>query len=138
MTADGPAAALAALMALVNAGLALPASAGLGEGQALYAGHCLTCHQANGGGVPMMQPALIGSAIVTGPPELLIRWTLQGTPDPAAPGLWANTMPGFSQLSDGEIAAILTYVRQGLSHPDVEAPLSSVTPAQVARERAAF
>lgn len=104
-------------------------------GEALYAEHCLTCHQADGGGVPMMQPPLTGSAIVTGPPELLIRWTLMGTPDPDAPGLWANAMPGFAGLSDAEIAAILTFVRQGLAHPKGTGPLSPVTAGQVAGAR---
>ncbi len=31
-----------------------------------YRDNCLVCHQADGGGVPFMQPALVGSALVRG------------------------------------------------------------------------
>lgn len=120
MTADLGALVLAAL-------LSAPASTPPADaGAALYARHCLVCHQADGGGVPAMQPPLLDSPIVTGPPELLIRWTLMGTPDPTRPGLWANAMPGFGQLSDGELAAILTYVRRELPHA-VKGDLSPVS-----------
>ncbi len=124
--------AAGALLA-VYAGLCAPVSAQEdGEtGRALYDRHCLTCHQADGRGVPFMQPPLVGSAIVTGPPETLILWTLLGTPPGAGPSEWANAMPGFPQLSDMEIAALLTYLRQDFDHGADEA-LSAIVPDQVA------
>ena len=33
-------------------------------GQRLYGVHCLSCHQADGGGVPNMQPAIAGGTWV--------------------------------------------------------------------------
>jgi mono/diheme cytochrome c family protein len=32
------------------------------DGQKLYARHCLSCHQADGYGVPNLQPAIAGGA----------------------------------------------------------------------------
>ena len=84
-------------------------------GQRLYAQHCLICHQADGGGVPWMQPPLAGAASVTGPAEPLIELTLRGI----GPGVgqmppsgdWSQVMASFDALSDQDIAAILTHVR---------------------------
>ncbi len=128
--------AAGALMVVLTAFLAVPTLAqDLERGRSLYAVHCLTCHQADGGGVPNFQPPLLDSPVVTGAAETLIRWTLIGTPGPDAPGLWANAMPGFTALDDDSLADILTYVRQGLGH-NAQPPLTPVSPEQVAAERA--
>ncbi len=119
--------------------LADPPEDAASAGESLYARHCLVCHQADGSGVPNMQPALRDSLIVTGDPGVAILWVLMGTPPGADTGLslWANAMPGFTHLSDAEIAAIVTYMRRDLSH---EEPVhdAAVTPAQVAAERGAL
>ncbi len=79
-------------------------------GQALYEAHCLTCHQADGRGVPRMQPPIKGSEIVIGNADTLVAYTFLGSGED--PGNWANAMPGFQQLSDADLAALLTYVRE--------------------------
>jgi glucose/arabinose dehydrogenase/mono/diheme cytochrome c family protein len=77
------------------------------QGRTAY-GICAACHQADGRGLPSLAPALAGSANVTGPPAALIDIVLGGRDvDPAFP-----SMPPLAALSDDQLAAILTYVRQ--------------------------
>jgi mono/diheme cytochrome c family protein len=69
---------------------------------------------ADGGGVPNMQPPLVGSAVVSGDPIQLIRVLLRGPANvlPADREPYSNTMPAFAQLPDAEIAAVLSHVRK--------------------------
>lgn len=116
---------------IAGAGLAPVAQAQ--DGKALYETHCLSCHQADGNGVPFMQPPLVDSAVVTGDALGAAQWVLLGTPPgDGVSGGWANAMPGFSRLSDEEIAAILTWVRTALPHaePVEEAEVSTETVAE--------
>lgn len=70
-------------------------------GETVYEDHCARCHGTDGGGSPGV-PALAGNATVTGDPEVVIQTVLEG------PG----TMPSFrDELSDEEIAAVITYIR---------------------------
>ena len=107
--------------ASVAAFLAAILWAGAGEaepaGAPLYGEHCLTCHQADGYGVPFQQPALAESEIVLGESTALIQYVLAGT-EFSEPGTseWGNVMPGFPQLSDRELAAVLTYIRQSFGN----------------------
>lgn len=90
------------------------------DGRALYETHCLVCHQADGGGVPMMQPELWQSPRINGEADDLIRFVLQGTVDFAPEDrAYPNAMPGFSYVNDRDLAAILTYIR---SNFDNDAP----------------
>lgn len=86
-------------------------------GARLYGEHCLTCHQADGYGVPFQQPALAESEVVLGESKALIQYVLAGT-EFSEPGTseWSNVMPGFPQLSDRELAAVLTYIRQSFGN----------------------
>lgn len=73
------------------------------KGATVYAANCVACHQANGKGVPPAFPPLDGSKIVQGPPEAQIDIVLNGKPGTA--------MPAWKQLSDSELAAVITYTR---------------------------
>ena len=76
----------------------------VGRGEKVYQANCAACHQANGMGLPGAFPALSGSAIATGPINAHINMVLNGKPGTA--------MSGFgSQLSDADIAAVVTYQR---------------------------
>lgn len=99
------------------------------KGQALYAENCLSCHQANGGGVPNMQPALTGSGLLGGDPPSLIEFVLTAEREGGSTGEWLGVMPAFDVLSDEEIAAILTYARGAF------ASSGAVSPADVASVR---
>jgi mono/diheme cytochrome c family protein len=82
-------------------------------GQKLYARHCLSCHQADGYGVPNMQPAITGGAWVQGDASALALFVLTGGFDSAQrkESDSHNVMPAFEQLSDDDLAAILTFIR---------------------------
>ncbi len=77
------------------------------QGRSAYA-ICAACHQADGRGLASIAPPLAGAASVTGAPEALIDIVLRGRDVDAA---YPN-MPPLAGLSDEQLAAILTYVRQ--------------------------
>jgi mono/diheme cytochrome c family protein len=101
-------------------------------GQQLYARHCLSCHQADGGGVPNMQPAIRGGTWVKGDPRALALFVMTGGFDSASrkDSDVGNVMPPFRQLPDAELAQILTFIRAKFG--DGAAPVSE---AQVAEAR---
>ncbi len=74
------------------------------RGEKVYAANCIACHQANGQGVKGAFPALDGSKLVNGPRTAHIQMVLEGKQGTA--------MAAFGkQLSDTDIAAVITYER---------------------------
>lgn len=74
------------------------------RGESVYAQNCAACHQPTGKGLPPAFPALDGSKIATGPKDAHLDRVLNGKPGTA--------MVAFGkQLSDAEIAAVVTYER---------------------------
>jgi cytochrome c oxidase subunit 2 len=73
------------------------------RGEKSYATNCAACHQPTGMGLAGAFPALNGSKVVKGPKEAHIDTVLTGRPGTA--------MASFKQLSDVELASILTYER---------------------------
>ena len=101
-------------------------------GQQLYGRHCLSCHQADGYGVPNMQPAIAGGTWVKGEARALALFVMSGGFNSAErkDSDNANVMPAFARLPDTELAAILSYIREKFG--DGAAPVS---PAVVADAR---
>jgi mono/diheme cytochrome c family protein/glucose/arabinose dehydrogenase len=100
-------------------------------------GHCITCHQADGGGLPAaMFPSLADTQWVQGNEDRLIKLTLHGLLGPIEikgkkyPG--QVPMTAFAQLPDDELAAVLTYVRNTFGNK-----ASIITPAKVKAVREA-
>jgi cytochrome c oxidase subunit 2 len=79
------------------------------RGEKIYATNCVACHQANGQGVKGAFPALDGSKIVNGPRGRHIEIVLNGKQGTAM-------APFGKQLSDTEIAAVITYERNTWSN----------------------
>jgi len=81
-------------------------------GQALFAGTCSVCHQANGEGLPGVFPPLARSDYLTADPRRAIDFVLHGlTGKITVNGSEYNSvMPPMNQLNDDEVANILTYV----------------------------
>jgi cytochrome c oxidase subunit II len=90
------------------------------RGERVYAANCVVCHQPAGQGSPAMKaPALAGSKFVTGAEEPPIDTVLNGRPNTA--------MQAFKgQLSDTDIAAVITYTRNSWGNK-----ASDVQPAEV-------
>jgi len=99
----------------------------LALGKRLYM-NCITCHQADGKGVAGAYPPLDGSRWVTGPPETPVRILLHGLSGPitVAGEEYNDNMPAFGErLTDEQIAAVLSHVRQAWSNeaPPIDPPL---------------
>ncbi len=74
----------------------------MARGEKIYAANCVACHLANGQGIPGTFPALAGGPVTTGDLGEHISQIIKGK----------NLMPPFGeQLSDAEIAAVVTYER---------------------------
>lgn len=109
----------------------------LGRSVYLRDAHCGTCHQPNGQGMANMYPTLVKSDWLNDD-ERLIKIVLKGLWGPMElagqkfdPAQGVPPMPGFGGLlSDEEVAAVISYVRQSFGNN-----LPLVTPAQVARVR---
>lgn len=99
------------------------------RGEKVFAQNCVACHQATGMGIPGTFPALNGSKLVTGPQDQSISTVLHGVVRDGKP----TAMQSFKQLSDVELAAVLTYVRNAWDNKAGDA----VKPADVkaAREK---
>ena len=94
-------------------------------GESVYGTHCVACHQPGGNGMPPTFPALTGGKISTGPIANHLDIVLNGSkknPMMAAFG---------SQLSDMEIAAVITYERNALGNSVGD----SLQPGEVAAAR---
>ncbi|MFZ0282768.1 MAG: cytochrome c [Bacteroidales bacterium] len=102
------------------------------DGRELYSKHCLTCHQADGSGVRGMFPPLIRTDKVLGREDELITIIISGLKGPleVAGETYEQEMPAAGYLTDQEIAAILTYVRNSWGNK-----ASPVTPTAVAKVR---
>lgn len=98
------------------------------RGEKVYASNCVACHQANGKGVPSAFAALDGSPVVNGPKADQVKVVLNGQKT----GKFPSAMPGWKQLSDKEIAAVVTYTRNTWSNKAAE---NIVQPAEVKAAR---
>lgn len=87
-------------------------------GERVYDKHCLTCHQKDGSGVPSMYPPVVNNPRVKGDKERLIKIILEGqTGRIEVRGMSYNgVMPPFKNLSDEEVASVLTYMRQNFEN----------------------
>jgi len=92
------------------------------RGEKIYAANCLACHQASGKAAGPIK-ALDGSALVLGDTAEQINILLNGAANGA--------MPAWRQLSDTEIAAVITYTRNNWSNQTGQV----VQPAEVVSAR---
>ena len=104
------------------------------RGAAVYARTCIACHQPTGLGLPPVFPPLANAPIVAGNPELPVKFILQGLMGPiTVNGMSYNSMmPPVAGVNDGDIADVLTYVRQSFGNQ-----ANPVTADQVKAVRAA-
>ncbi|MFL6694610.1 MAG: c-type cytochrome, partial [Ramlibacter sp.] len=81
-------------------------------GQALFAGTCSVCHQANGAGMAGVFPPLAKSDFFAGDIKRAINVVLHGLSGKVTVNGqdYNSVMPPMNQLNDDEVANILTYV----------------------------
>jgi mono/diheme cytochrome c family protein len=91
-------------------------------GDETYTQHCAACHQPNGEGVAGVFPSLVGSEVLLGDPQEVIRLVLHGR----------GAMPAFETvLSDEQVAAVISHERNSWGNE-----AEPVTPEMVAEVRA--
>ena len=79
------------------------------KGEAVYQANCSACHGASGAGVPGAFPAMTGSPIVTGDVAEHMNVVMNGRAGTA--------MAAYKgQLSDVDLAAVITYERNSLGN----------------------
>jgi mono/diheme cytochrome c family protein len=108
---------------------------GVVDGAAVFQSRCVACHQATGTGLPGVFPPLADSEWVKGDEKQVASIVLRGITGTLTVkgGKYAGAMPPFAdQLGDGEIAAVLTYVRGQWGNG-----AQAITPETVAAARAA-
>ena len=109
------------------------AQASIKRGQKVYESTCVVCHQKNGRGVPRLNPPLVKTKYVLGSKSQLVQIVLKGLNQPieVEGETYNNIMPSLAQLTDEQIADVLTYVRNSFGNK-----ASAITPAFVKAERA--
>jgi cytochrome c oxidase subunit 2 len=96
----------------------------MARGEQVYNANCAACHQANGQGIAGTFPAISGSKVATGPIADHIKTVMEGRAGTA--------MAGFAaQLSDADIAAVVTYQRNAWDNHAGDA----AQPADIAKAR---
>jgi cytochrome c oxidase subunit II len=91
------------------------------RGEKVYNNNCAVCHQANGKGGGAI-PGVDGSSVVNGPYKAQMELLLNGK----------NGMPKWSQLSDTDLASVMTYSRNHWSNKTGEL----IQPADFVKARA--
>jgi len=91
----------------------------LEEGKRLYAQACAACHGPDGAGIPTLGNTLIASEFVTENSDADLLAMVRAGREPDAPdnrsGVAMPASGGRPDLTDDELAAIIIYIRNGLS-----------------------
>ncbi len=131
-----------------NAGTLFGGSASSGEslekeakppgelGRIVYAQNCVACHQANGQGLPGVNPPLAGSEWVTGSEKRLAGILIHGLQGPieVEGKTYNGAMPAWGgNLSSEQIANVMTYIRSEWGNK-----ASAIAPAQIDAAREEF
>lgn len=107
----------------------------MANGAKVYKQYCLACHQADGGGVPHLNPPLIQTPFVLGSKTDLVKIIIKGKKEPVEIDgeIYNNPMPPQVLLNDQQIADVLTYIRNSFGNK-----ASVVTLAEVKKVRASI
>lgn len=100
-------------------------------GKTVYQKYCLTCHQADGSGVPGMFPPLSPNEWIADK-DKIIELLLNGQSGEITVNgeVYNNLMPAHDFLSDQQIADVISYVRMSFGND-----LEPVTQDEVAAAR---
>jgi mono/diheme cytochrome c family protein len=95
-----------------------PLKMSMEAGQTVYAGLCLSCHHADGAGSSNLNPSLIKTKGILGNKRDLIECVIKGNYQHTETEgqKFQNTMPPHPELTDDEIANVLTYVRKSFGN----------------------
>ena len=100
----------------------------MSRGKVVYTQYCMPCHQADGSGVPNMNPPLIKTSYVLGDKNTLVSIIIKGLNK----GViidgeeYTNPMPAQSFLTDQQVADVSTYVRNSFGNKATALSLADV------------
>lgn len=102
------------------------------KGKLVFMQTCAVCHQTNGQGLPQVFPPLAGSDFLMADKARSIRIVLQGMSGPIMVNStkYDSVMPPIVQLTDEQVANVLTYVRNSWGNTG-----EAVSPDEVRLER---
>ena len=89
-------------------------AASAARGKTVYLQRCMVCHQAAGGGVPKLNAPLDGSSSVNSTNiAKLVKYIVKGFNDRVEIDgeFYENAMPAAADLTDQQIADVLTFIR---------------------------
>ena len=88
------------------------------RGKKVYTQYCSPCHQADGSGVPGLNPPLEKTTHVLGNKSALIKIILKGmdTHEEINGETYNNIMAPHNHLTDQQISDVLTYVRNSFGN----------------------
>ncbi len=114
----------------------------LAHGESVYLGNCAACHQPNGKGLPGAFPPLADSDYLDGDRKQVLAAALFGLSGPITVNgqQYNGVMPSMGYLSDGDLAAALSYVLNawGNDYPAVsEAEVAALRAELGQQDRAA-
>jgi mono/diheme cytochrome c family protein len=113
-----------------------PPQALMTEGEAIYQGACVACHEADGSGAPRIYPPLPGNAnLQSADPSSTLRIILDGAQTlttARAPN--TGSMPAYrDKLTDQQIAAVASYIRNAWGNAAPAVAAEQVTKARAKR-----
>lgn len=102
-------------------------AASIVRGKQVYLEQCLACHQADALGVSGMNPPLVKTKFVLGDKATLVKIVLNGMTGIEIEGEdYHGVMAPHSDLTDQQIADVLTYVRNSFGNKAVAVKVSEV------------
>lgn len=102
------------------------------RGEQVYINRCLTCHMANGKGVPDMNPPLANADYLMVDKKRSIRQIIYGAKGKMKVNnvIYNGDMPAQLDITNEEVADVLNYIRNSWGNKG-----EIVTPAEVQAER---
>ena len=112
---------------------AAPTAEQLKEGEKVYVQTCVVCHQKTGAGLAPLFPPLAGSDYLMADKKRSISVVTKGLTGPIEVNgkKFNQIMPPLPQLTDEQVANVLSYVRNSWGNKG-----EAVTPKEVAEVRA--
>ncbi len=108
--------------------------ASIERGKTIYLQRCLACHQADGGGVPRLNPPLDAASKVKGNDKFyLVRIVIKGMTERVEIDgeYYDNNMSANPDLTDTQIADVLTYIRNNWSNKASPVTVAEVKTARI-------
>ena len=98
------------------------------DGKQIYGSKCTACHQATGQGIPGVFPPLAASEWVLGDEKVLVNILLHGVVgDIDVKGnQYKGAMPAWKDMSDVELAAVMSYIRSDWGNKAAEIEAATV------------